>query len=699
MKSWLQRQHFKSSLMFRIVLFAGLGLSFFLLLLGNLPEPLEIRKFEPSPGDIRSPITIEDIEKTEEAREAAVNKVEPVYRKKDSITEEQLDKLTRLFTETKKIRGNEDLSREDKIRDLKSFYPASSISDQTFEALLDLPQQNLEIAEALTTNVVLDIMMDGVQGYGGVQQAKTQIRENLSVADYGETTRLLIQELAEASIIPNIVYDDEATRQLQEEARQSVKPVMIYKNDIIVEKDQRVDSEIYRKLQVVGLLSEGTNFLPPLALALLSVLIVLFLYIAIGQLHPAILKDNRNLFMLVLILLLTLAAMKIVSLGQNPDHPTVAYLAPAALGTMLITLLIDSRLVIPGAVVLALAAGIMYNVDQYLVPIGYRYTLITLAGTLTGAFTLGKTIQRRYIIRAGILVSVLNVLVITIIYMFGQVSFPWREVSESYVYGVLGGLLSAVLTIGFMPFFEGAFGILSTVKLIELSNPNHPLLRRLLTEAPGTYHHSVIVGNLAESACESIGANGLLARVGSYYHDMGKLNRPSFFIENQMNSENPHDRISPQLSKSIIISHPYDGVKMLKKYRIPEPICDIAEQHHGTSLLKYFYHKAKKESDKPVSEDEFRYPGPRPQFKEAAIIQICDSVEAATRSMSDLTPEKIESLVRGIVKDKLDDGQFDECDLTLKELEIVISSICETLKGMFHHRIEYPNEDELKEVK
>jgi hypothetical protein len=268
---------------------------------------------------------------------------------------------------------------------------------------------------------------------------------------------------------------------------------------------------------------------------------------------------------------------------------------------------------------------------------------------------------------------------------------------------IVSGLLTAILVIGLLPFFEVAFGILSSVKLVELSNPNHPLLRKLLTETPGTYHHSVMVGNLAETAAESIGANGLLCRVGSFYHDIGKTKRPQYFIENQANRENPHDHIDPSLSKSIIIAHARDGVEMLKEYKIPKQICDIAEQHHGTTLLKYFYHKALKrreenpEGTEEVREEDYRYPGPKAQTKEAAIVGISDCVEAAVRSLKKPTMEQIDLMVDKIIKDRLDDNQFNECDLTLKELDTISKTLKKTLLGIFHSRIEYPDLPDKKE--
>jgi putative nucleotidyltransferase with HDIG domain len=239
------------------------------------------------------------------------------------------------------------------------------------------------------------------------------------------------------------------------------------------------------------------------------------------------------------------------------------------------------------------------------------------------------------------------------------------------------------------------------VKLVELSNPNHPLLRKLLTETPGTYHHSLMVGNLSEAAAEAVGANGLLCRVGSFYHDVGKTKRPLYFIENQNGGDNPHDKLEPKVSASIIVAHARDGGEMLKAHKLPKPIRDIAEQHHGTTFLKYFYYKTVKQAKEQgtantYTEDDFRYPGPKAQSKEAAIVGIADCVEAAVRSLNHPTVEQIESIIGKIIKDRLDDHQFNECDLTLRELDQIAESLRETVIGMFHSRIEYPDEKELK---
>jgi len=242
-----------------------------------------------------------------------------------------------------------------------------------------------------------------------------------------------------------------------------------------------------------------------------------------------------------------------------------------------------------------------------------------------------------------------------------------------------------------LPYLETAFSITSMVKLLELTNPNHYLLKRLLLEAPGTYHHSLMVGNLAEASAESIGANPLLVRVGAYYHDIGKLKRPDYFVENQQGFDNPHEKIAPALSALIITSHVKDGVELAREAHIPEDIIDFIEQHHGTSLAKYFYSRALEEDrDGNISEDNFRYAGPKPQSKEVALVMLADSVEAAIRSLSEPTPAKIKNMVRLIIKDKLNDDQLESSALTFKDLDVIANSFCKILEGVYHRRIEYP---------
>jgi len=246
------------------------------------------------------------------------------------------------------------------------------------------------------------------------------------------------------------------------------------------------------------------------------------------------------------------------------------------------------------------------------------------------------------------------------------------------------------VVIGILPLIESSTGILTPFKLMELANPNHPLMKRLLIEAPGTYHHSLMVGNLAEIAADDMGLNSSLARVGAYFHDTGKLKKPGYFIEN-ISGENPHDKMDPKSSTAYITSHTFDGAEMAKKYKLPEAIRDIIVSHHGTTLMVYFYHKAKTSpGNENIKQEQFRYTGPKPLSKEAGIVMLADSVEAAVRAINEKNPEKIESTIKKIIKDKLDDGQFDYCALTMKDFNMVAKSFIKVLSGYYHERGEYP---------
>ncbi len=380
--------------------------------------------------------------------------------------------------------------------------------------------------------------------------------------------------------------------------------------------------------------------------------------------------------------------MKLISIIEKDFDVLLAFLFPTALAPMLIKLLTNERLALMTTIITAATAGILLQ-EGYAAIIQMEVALYILFGGIVSLYLLGDNGRRSNILRTSLGVSVSNMMFIAFYLLMTQSSYDLTELVYYMIAAIVSGILSGALTIGLMPFFESAFRLLSDMRLIELSNPNHPLLKKVLTETPGTYHHSVMVANLADAACESIGANGLLARVGSYYHDIGKTLRPGFFIENQHAGQNPHDALPPEKSRDIIIAHGEDGAKLLEKHKMPVEIIDIARQHHGTSTLKYFYFKAK-ESGEDVKEEDFRYAGPKPQTKEIAIISIADSVEAAVRSMKEPTSDKIAALVQSIVNDKMNDGQFDECDLSMKELKTAERVICETLNGIFHNRIEYP---------
>lgn len=689
-----RKDFFRKSRRIRYFIYAIVVIAFYLLLMEPLlPKKYHIEEGKKSKETIFAPVTIVDKTATERAKEKAMKDVEPQFRTDEELMNLQIEKIDRFFSETRKVLTNSSYKPETKIAKIKGSSPFS-LSDETLDKLVLITPEQLTDLRLVTREIVYDILRNGVKA-SELAQKRDLVDNSLITSTLSSDARVIAREIARASIVPNKIYDPERTQALKKAAEDSIKPILINKGQVIVAADEVVTHDQYQKLKELGFIHTGVDVGPYVGLALLVLLTsavgIYYLY----RFHQQIHRDNLKLAMFFSILLLTTVMMKVVALGQNLEWETIGYLAPVAFGAMLISMLLNLNLALGSALLLGIFASVIYNGDNYLL-FDLRYGLVSMAGGIVSAFALSDIRNRSSILRAGLFASIATIPLIVGMYLLVPTEGNWGVLFQSIAFGLGSGLISAVLTIGFLPLFESVFGILSPLRLLDLSNPNQPLLRKLLIEAPGTYHHSIMVGNLSEAAAEAIGADGLLARVGAYYHDLGKTKRPQFFIENQMHNENPHDKISPNLSKSIILSHTKDGVDLLKKHKIPEPIQDIAAQHHGTTLLKYFYHKALKEADgTTILEEDYRYPGPKAQFKEAAIVGICDCVEAAVRSLQRPTPARIENMVRKIIQDRLEDGQFNECDLTLKELELIRKSICETLQGIFHSRIEYPDDQTL----
>ncbi|WP_248926655.1 HD family phosphohydrolase [Paenibacillus hamazuiensis] len=710
----------------RFLLFFALTLLLYFALMHKVvPETYDIRLGSINEKDILAPGPIPDAVATEKAKEEAAQKVQPVYQivslKNEGLIEAIFEKLTQL-------NGDAEVTPADKVNIYRTILPTIKtdfeekqlrslagsgqyadallqeirkklreqeyrIPEEAFYKLPRLTAEDLATMEPVAIDIVRRLMNDQLLD-AQTAWAKTAELVNASTLTKS-VNRELVQEIIRFSITPNKFFDQKGTDEAKGHARDNVKPVMIDKNEVLVKKGEPITEELYQKLKSLDLLKEDSNYAPQIGLLLLVSLFSGALYMFVRQSRLPINHNNSQLIMLLLIFIINIAGMRIITLGQSLDYPYIGFLAPTALGAMLITILLEENIAFISSVIFSALASVIYNVDHSQL-FDYRYGLVTLVTSLAAMFSIQRASQRLTILRAGMMVSLFGLLAIASLLLLDD-HFTKKDAIFALSFAVAGGIITSVFVIGLLPFFEIAFGILSPLKLVELSNPNHPLLRKLLTETPGTYHHSVMVGNLAEAAAEAIGADGLLCRVGSYYHDIGKTKRPNYFIENQTNIENPHDRIDPALSKSIIIAHARDGVEMLKEYNMPKSLRDIAEQHHGTTLLQYFYHKAKKQAEeagegKEVLEEDFRYPGPKAQSKEAAIVGIADCIEAAVRSLRNPTVEQIDSMVRKIIKNRLDDGQFNECDLTLKELDQIAKTLNETLLGIFHSRIEYPSE-------
>ncbi|MED3563747.1 HD family phosphohydrolase [Bacillus xiapuensis] len=693
---------------FRVLFFLVLGLVLYLSMYSNVkPEKLDLGLFSIAEKTIRSPATIEDKKSTEIKRQEAVDQVQDVYTLKKEYTQNRVDLITSIFDTAAEINNEENKSskkdteavkttREDKpsvsdkvskLKDNLTENVTKDLPDFVFTALVQADKNELAITKDLTVTAINNVMSKRIST-NDVENAKKRVEEELKYTTLNDDLKNAAIELGRYAVVQNEFYDPVATEDLRKQAAENVEPVKILQGQIIVEEGALINQEIYRQLKLVGLLDNEKSYKP--FLGLLFLITIFFFGVNYYFYQTKVQPERRqtNLLLFGIIFILSIFILKVISMLQIFNYSGIGYLFPAAMGGMLIKILIDEKLGILMSIILAVCGSIVFN-EGVTGTLNFSEGIYILFSSLAGILFLSNHNQRYKILQAGSITAGVNLITIWALMFLPNGQFSGLEYGYYFLTALISGIASAVLTIGLLPLFESSFGILTTMKLIELSNPNHPLLRKILMEAPGTYHHSVMVANLSESACEAIGANGLLARVGSYYHDIGKTRRPNFFIENQMNLDNPHDRLPPEKSANIIIAHVSDGANELKKYHMPKEIIDIAEQHHGTSLLKFFYHKALQNDEEPKEKD-FRYQGPKAQTKESAVVGIADSVEAAVRSLTQPTPILIESLVKKIVADRLQDGQLNECDLTLKEIETVTHTLCETLKGIFHSRIEYP---------
>ncbi|MGM9921769.1 MAG: HD family phosphohydrolase [Bhargavaea sp.] len=687
---------------FSIVLLVLSAFLAFGIMLGSVKdETYDIRMFHLANETIRATKTVEDPIKTEQERQRAAAEVTPVYNYDEEASQNSAAVVRSVFDYAleAKAEAAEDDGEEPpdtalqisdlrkKLEDLEDSGGGFRLSDDLLGMLVRAANAELEKARDTVSSIVSEVMEEPIRDTG-LADARNKTEDRIRSSAVAQGLMPAAVEIGRSSIFMNEKVDVQQTEARIEHARAEVEPTRILQGQVIVQEGQIIDREVHRQLELAGLLNESASLRPVLALGLFTLLIFWFIHRHFRQLDQPGYVKKKWLSITLVVYFLTILAMKLLAATEIDFNMALIYVYPTALVPFLLRLLTDGRMAILLTVLTAATGGLLLQ-EGYSPVANMEIVLYVLFGGFAGHYLIQGDGRRSSILTASFGVALVNALFITFYLLMTQSHFGLQEWLIFIMAAVGSGLLSGALTIGLMPFFETVFGILSDLKLVELSNPNHPLLKRILTETPGTYHHSVMVANLSDAACEAIGANGLLARVGSYYHDIGKTRRPAFFIENQMAGTNPHDSLPPGKSRDIIIAHSTDGAEMLKKHGMPKELVDIARQHHGTTLLKYFLVKAR-ESGEEVDEEAYRYPGPKPQTKEIAVISIADSCEAAVRSMKEPTPEKIEELVRSIIRDKMNDGQFSECDLSFRELKIVGEVICTTLNGVFHNRIEYP---------
>ena len=662
------------------------------------PKQVMLRPDEVATRDIVSDIQaiVIDNGQTAELQKQAKSKVQKVYQEDKYALPNARDEVNNFYANMQEILKSEDTEKKEQLEDLLK---AALKSDKSIALNRDTARLATYInntrAEDLTqmnqaTIYVVETVMDKPITEEALPAIYTQAKALISKLSYAQQARDIIEIEAVNAIRPNMIYNRAATDNAITEAVESVKPVQktVKTGEIIVREGDRVTDEQISVLEQLGI-QRSKSYPLTLLGTLLLVLILFWLLLEFFKRYYADIYENDRMIMLsgiiIVIIILITKFVTVIKISDQPEiNSLMGYLAPVAAGSMLFSILLDNRLAYFITMILALFVGLLTNGNQLL------YAITAFVGGTVGVYQVSKVNQTSDLAKSGLNVALANIVtIVTLAFLAGNISL--NTILFGISMGAINGILSAVLMIGVLPYLESAFSVTSMIKLLELSNPNHELLRRLLLEAPGTYHHSLMVGNLAEASAEAVGANPLLVRVGAYYHDIGKIKRPEYFVENQRGFDNPHEKIAPALSTLIITSHVKEGLEMGREARLPEVILDFIGQHHGTSLAKYFYSRALEEDrEGKISEESFRYEGPKPQTKEVALVMLADSVEAAVRSLPEPTPENIREMVRVIINDKLDDGQLEECDLTFKDLDIISGSFCKLLEGVYHKRIEYP---------
>lgn len=551
----------------------------------------------------------------------------------------------------------------------------------------------LRDVETKTEKIIYNLKL-----FYGPDQAKTMVRiiGQPMLKDMNYNSVNLIVDFVQKLIQPNITLNTNETEERKKRAVTEIKPVLykIKTGEMLLR-----EGEIITKVQLLKLknLQAQTKKEHILAISIGAAMIILCLLVLTYILHinhnsRFARNHNKNLMVMACMLIIILLFARVSTplseaLTQNSTFgispSSIIFGIPIASGAMIICLFLGLDIAIPFALLTAACTAVIFQNR-------FEFFIYFLLNSSMAAYWLQNCRERKVFIKAGLKIGLLNVVLSTAIavYISGFLGF---KILEVWAFAFMGGIVAGIVTTGIAPIVEIAFGYTTDITLLELANLERPILRRLMIEAPGTYHHSVIVGNMVEAAATEIGANPLLAKACGYYHDIGKIKKPLYFIENQKNGKNKHNKLAPSMSKHILVAHVKEGVEMARQNKLGQAIIDTIRQHHGTSLISYFYEKAKKQKGEDAVEiDNFRYPGPKPQTKEAGLVMLADVVEAASRTLDNPTPSRIQGLVQNLINKIFSDGQIDNCELTLKDLHKIAKTFNRILSGIHHHRIDYP---------
>ena len=634
--------------------------------------PLRFVEGQASKFDLRAITETEDTKATEERIQRVVSGIEPIYRVSPTVGIIAKDKILDFFSLTRDVKFESQTSLSDKVNIL-STQGSIQLHEDINRTILELEFREINYLESIISDIANQILSQGIRD-DDLPIILESLDESVATLNLSDSSHSIVVSILKEIIQENEFIDIIATERRINEAKLGVPKSIILPGDIVVREGEIFTEYNIQLLSSAGVFEDSTGrflwYYLGIILMIVSSFSLLITYVI--KFGKDSIRGNR-LYLIYSILGVGILLNYLVSIFSN-------YLMPLSLPGILISILINPMVGILSSIFAIITLLVITNMSLGL-------GLLSIISMSLVFLHLESTNQRIQLLLKGLYIGISKVILFLSLIGFG-ISLSSDIIIDSVML-LSSGIISGILALGSLPIWENVFKILTPQKLMELSNPNEPLLKRLQLEAPGTYQHSLMVGNLSEAAAERIGANSLLAKVASYYHDIGKLKRPKYFKENQLNMNNPHNELETLQSLDIIVSHREDGIKLGKENKLHDDIIDIVDQHHGTTLMAYFYHQASKEGIE-LPESKFRYQGTKPQTKEAAIVMLADSVEAAVRSIKGIDEEKITSMVTNVIKGKVEDSQLDESNLTLNELKAIQDEFVELLKRIYHGRIEYP---------
>jgi len=711
-------------------------LSYFLSYVPSRSLPA-LQEGEIAPKDIIAPsdLIIEDKETTEKRTKEAEESVLPVYIIDQNVFLTTEEKIREFFSSGRELLKNNVTTK--KIEEFKQaasekygIEPTTntikSLVKLKFNARLEeilinligkISEQGIIVSKNLFIHGEQDSGFTVIKGDGSekfsripeildIKESKEKLSEEINKLELSQNEKSLLAQLSHGFISPNITYNKMETDARKEKACSRVETVFytIKKGKVIVRKGDEVDQEAIKQINLINKNLEAKpnwiiNFIGTFLLFGLLFITLWFYIKSILDSQNAL----KNFVMIGITLVLSLIFYKLSifladTFSMSTDFfllrhsESYRYAFPYQFSVLLLAFLTQTHIALIVTVVNSIFVGYLFKANLYLV----IFSLLGGFAAIYGIKYYGKQ-KRTSIFSAGILViAPINAFVILTFHLISEKMSFLDVFASELLMGILGGILSATLAFLFLPIYESVFGIVTQSKLLEITNSDLPIFRKMAMEAPGTYHHSLIVSTLSEKAAEEIKLDSMLIKAGSLYHDIGKIKRPEYFMENRTRNFDMHKDLKPSMSTLVIVSHVKEGLELAKKLRLPKKIREIIEQHHGNSLVKYFFEKAKEKYDPEmhkIGEESYRYPGPRPKSKEAALIMLADSVEAASRSLKSTTKANLKRVITDIFNNYIQDGQMDDSDFSLKELKSIANSFFTTLYTIYHHRLEYPGFD------